>query len=313
MIEKNYNYSEITYQSSDGIHTVHASLYTPKSKTARGILQLSHGMVDHVGRYEELANYLTGEGFILAGNCHLGHGKTANLHEDRGFFAHRNGTEYLIKDLHKMNRYLRDTFPTLPVIMMGHSMGSFLARLYVEKYPHTVKGVIIHCTAGPNRLVPLGKLLAKTVGFFRGERYRSRIVERLAFLYYNKRFPGEGEYAWLSRDTEMVSDKAKDELSSFRFTVSAYSDLFRMLGECNGRKWFSLYPREMPTLIMSGENDPVGNYNKGNTKVYKELLIAGVKNVKMKTYPGARHELFNEINREEVYSDVAAWLSEICR
>ena len=161
--------------------------------------------------------------------------------------------------------------------------------------------------------IPLGKLLAKTVGFFRGERYRSRIVERLAFLYYNKRFPGEGEYAWLSRDTEMVSDKAKDELSSFRFTVSAYFDLFRMLGECNGRKWFSLYPREMPTLIMSGENDPVGNYNKGNTKVYKELLIAGVKNVKMKTYPGARHELFNEINREEVYSDVAAWLSEICR
>ena len=130
----------MSFPSRDGIHTVVADIYTPKSRNIRGVVQLSHGMIDYVGRYEELADYLTGLGFVFAGNNHLGHGKTAADASDLGFFASSSGVEMLIKDLHTMNRYLRECYPGVPVIMLGHSMGSFLARLYTVKYPHSITG-----------------------------------------------------------------------------------------------------------------------------------------------------------------------------
>ena len=313
MAGKNYNYSEITFPSSDGIHTIHAQLYTPKNTTARGIVQLAHGMIDHVGRYEMLADYLTGEGYIFAGHCHLGHGKSAGSCEDLGFFASRDGITYLLKDMHAMNRILRNTFPALPLIVMGHSMGSFIARLYIEKYPHTAKGIIIHGTSGPNPLVGMGKALARVIKLLRGERHRSRVINKLAFGSYNKRFPGEGENAWLTRDLDTVKNKGKDEFCAFKFTVSGYIDLFEMIDKCNRRVWFKEYPKEMPTLIMSGDCDPVGNYGRGVNTVYKRLLVDGAGDVTKLSYEGARHELFNETNRLDVYADMSKWLSKICK
>ena len=125
----NYNYQEISFPSSDGKNTVRGYIYTPKNVTARGVVQLSHGMIDYVGRYEALADYLTSKGYIFAGNDHLGHGATAASPEDLGFFAERDGYKYVIEDLYRMNKLLRDTFPALPLVLMGHSMGSFIARL----------------------------------------------------------------------------------------------------------------------------------------------------------------------------------------
>jgi alpha-beta hydrolase superfamily lysophospholipase len=169
----NYNFSEISFQSADGIHTVYAELYTPKNKTVKGIVQLAHGMADYVGRYRELADRLCSEGYVFAGNHHLGHGKTAGTPDEFGYFAKENGVLYLLKDLHTMNRYLRDTFPTLPVVLLGHSMGSFLARLYILRHPHSIRGVIIHGTAGKNPLCPIGIMVAKvrSVRSFFWDRY----------------------------------------------------------------------------------------------------------------------------------------------
>ena len=279
MSDTSYNYSEITFPSADGLHTIHAQLYTPKNVTARGIVQLSHGMIDHVGRYERLAEYLTSVGYIFAGHGHLGHGKSAGSAEDFGFFASRGGVGFLLKDMHAMNRYLRNTFPTLPLVIMGHGMGSFVARLYIEKYPHTAKGVIIHGTSGPNPAVGMGKMLARLIKILRGERHRSLLLNKLAFGSYNKRFPGEGEFAWLTRDGEAVKNKGKEEFTAFKFTVSGYIDLFEMIDRCNRRVWFKGYPKQMPTLIMSGDADPVGNYGKGVNRVYKRLLVDGAGDV----------------------------------
>lgn len=308
----NYNFSEITYPSKDGIHTIYAELYTPKSRTARGIVQLAHGMIDYVGRYEALADYLTGEGYIFAGNHHLGHGRSAAKPEDYGIFAEEGGVELVIEDMHAMNKYLREEFPTLPVIVMGHSMGSFITRLYVEKYPNTVRGAIIHGTAGPNKLLPLGKAISRLLRAVRGARHRSALVNNLAFGSYNSRFPkSEGENAWLTRDIERVAGRSEDKYTSFKFTLSGYIDLFTMIGKCNRGEWFSEYPKELPTLIMSGDADPVGNYGKGPDYVYKHLLISGCKSVEAKIYEGARHELFNETNRDEVFADIVEWINGI--
>lgn len=308
----NYNFSEITFPSKDGIHTIYAEIYTPKRSTARGVVQLAHGMIDYVGRYKALAEYLCGKGYILAGNHHLGHGKSASTSEELGYFADADGVELVVRDMHAMNKILRDEFPALPVFVMGHSMGSFITRLYVEKYPHSIKGAIIHGTGGPNRLLPLGKALASLIAKTRGKKYRSPLIKKLAFGSYNSRFPkSEGKDAWLTRDVAAVADRANDKYTSFDFTVSAYLDLFSMIGGCNSKEWFDSYPKELPTLIISGDMDPVGNYGKGPDYVYKHLLISGCKSVELKMYEGARHELFNETNKEEVFSDLVGWLDGV--
>ena len=305
----NYNFEEITYPSSDGKNTVYAEIYTPKLKTAKGIVQLSHGMTDHPGRYMSLIEHLTGEGYIFAGNHHLGHGRTAATEEDFGFFASKGGIDYILSDLHSFNKYLRNTYPALPLVLLGHSMGSFIARLYVCRHPHSMRGVIIHGTGGPNPLAPLGKLVARGVGLFRTERARSRLITSLAFGSYNRRFDkSEGSTAWLSRDTAAVAGKKDDPLASFTFTASAYRDLFDMLESSNKKAWYREYPKDMRTLIMSGDADPVGNYGKGVNYVYRHLMLEGCTDVSLKLYPDCRHELFNEINKDEIFADMTAWL-----
>jgi len=308
----NYIFSEVTFPSKDGVHTVYGEIYTPRYSAPKGIVQLSHGMVDYVGRYKALANFLTGEGYILAGNHHLGHGRSARSPEELGFFASEGGASLVVRDMHTMNKLLREKFGDLPIVVMGHSMGSFITRLYVEKHPHGIKGAIIHGTGGPNRLLPFGRLLAKIIKKSRGEKYRSPLIKKLAFGSYNSKFPkSDGPDAWLTRDVELVADRATDKYTSFDFTVSGYLDLFSMIKESNSKEWFSNYPKELPTLIVSGDMDPVGNYGRGPDYVYKHLLISGCKSIELKMYEGARHELFNETNREEVFSDLVRWLDGI--
>ena len=304
-----YDLETVSFPSRDGLHTVYGEIYRPESASPRGVVQISHGMTDYTARYKNLIEFLTGEGFIVCGHHHLGHGKTARDALDFGFFADKGGVELLVRDMHSMNRLLRERFPELPVIMLGHSMGSFISRLYANKYPHTIAGLIIHGTGGPNKLLNMGIFMTRLIGLFCGKRHRSALVSKMAFGSYNSRFPkSEGKHAWLTREVSLVSGRDEDEYTNFTFTLSAYRDLFTLVKRSNHKSWFQEYPKDMPTFVMSGSMDPVGDYGKGPTYVYKQLLISGVKNVKLKLYEGARHELFNEIGREEVFSDILEFL-----
>ncbi len=306
----NYTLSFLTFPSSDGNSQVHAKIYSPLNRQIRGVVQLAHGMADHSGRYEELAEYLTGKGYVFAANDHLGHGKTAPSDDDFGYFADKGGIDLILKDLHAMNRILRNNYPGMKPVIMGHSMGSFLSRLYVEKYPHTVSGHIIHGTGGPMGIIlPFGKCLVKLISIFKGKKYRSSFVKNMAFMGYNSRFPkSEGSVAWLTRDVALVSGEDRNKYTTFTFTLSAYYDLFTMVGKTNSNKWFEAYPQSLPTLVMSGNMDPVGNYGKGPKYVYKRLLMNGVGDLKLKLYDGARHELFKETCRDDVFADITNWL-----
>ena len=309
-----YNMTEYRFLSQDGVHTVYAEIYTPKHRTAKGIVQLSHGMTDYTARYIDLAEHLTSEGYIFAGHHHIGHGHTAGKDEDFGYFGEKDGLEVLIKDMHTMNRYLRDSYPALPLVVFGHSMGSFIARLYVLKHPHSEVGAIFHGTGGPNTLIPLGRLVAAVNGWINGTRHRSKFITSLAFGPYNNKFPKEeGANAWLTRDVSRVSGRADDKFTNFTFTVSGYRELFKMIADSNSDEWFKNYSREMPTLIISGDMDPVGNYGKGPEYIYKRLMQGGHGALSLKMYEGARHELFNETNREEVFRDIVSWLGGIIR
>ena len=304
-----YNLTQLTFPSSDGKNTVYAEVYTPKTETAKGIVQLAHGMIDYTGRYTALAEFLTDNGYIFAGNHHLGHGKTAASAEDFGFFAERGGMDFVIDDMRAMNARLSEMFPTLPIVLFGHSMGSFLSRIYAVRYPKTISGLVIHGTGGKNPLVGMGIMLSRFLKSVYGSHHRSPMIDKIAFGSYNKRFPKEeGEDAWLTRDVMAVADRPTDPYTSFKFTVSGYTDLFTALRESNSKGWYKSYPKELPTLIMSGDADPVGDYGRGPAEVYRGLLLSGATAVEMKLYEGARHELFKETNKEEVFSDLLGWL-----
>ena len=308
-----YHY-EHSYPSSDGIHQIHADIYAPPTRAPRAIVQLAHGMVDHVGRYGELWETLTREGYVFAGNDHLGHGKSVSDPAEYGFFAEEGGVDFILRDMHALTEFLKKQYPGVPLVVMGHSMGSFIARLFVNRYSYDVDGFIMHGSAGPNPVLPLGKTVAKAVAAIYGKRHRSRLIKNLAFMGYNSHFDKkEGENAWLTRDETVREETRKDPYKQFIFTVGAYLDLFYMLGACNAREWFGAFPKNLKTLILGGTEDPVGNYGRGLSYVYKQLLLAGATSVSLKLYEGARHELWQDLCREEVHADILAFLGSVCQ
>ena len=307
----NYLHKEIYFTSTDGKNNIHAELFIPSDNNIRGVVQIAHGMMDYIGRYKLVAEALCAEGYVLAGNDHLGHGDSVKSAEDYGFFASQGGYKFVIDDVKKMNDLLHKEFPSVPVVLLGHSMGSFISRLYAVKYPDSIRGLIIHGTAGPNPATGAGTLLVKLLRALKGERHRSRFVCSMADGGYNKGFdPSEGDGAWLTRDPKMVADRIGNPKNDFIFTLAGYEDLFTMLGQCNDHSWFREFPCNLPTLVVSGEEDPVGGFGKGVRYVYDNLKKNG-SNVQLKLYPGARHELFNETNRDEVFSDLAVWLGGV--
>ena len=309
----NYIHRDVAFPSSDGKNTIHAELFVPSNNNIRAVVQISHGMMDYIGRYKGMAEALSDAGIALAGHDHLGHGDTVATPDDYGFFASKGGYDYVIDDVRGMNELIRREIPGVPVILLGHSMGSFIARLYANKYGSTIDGLIIHGTAGPNPATGAGLLLVKLLRAIKGERHRSKFICSLADGGYNKGFdPAEGPNAWLTRDPSMVADRIGNPKNDFIFTLAGYQDLFCFLGDCNDSAWFRQFPSDLPTLVVSGEQDPVGGFGKGVRYVYDNLKKQGA-NVGLKLYPDARHELFFEINRQEVFSDLIKWIEGVIK
>lgn len=294
-------------RSTGGKRDVAYYVYVPDTEP-RGIVQISHGMCDYVENYALLAERLCAAGFVVCGNDHLGHGNTAEDARDLGYFA--GGWEAVVGDLRKMNKIIRAMYKGLPLVIFGHSMGSFLAREYAVRYPNTLDGIIIVGTAGTGNPARAAQVLAGGVGKSRGGHYRSKLLYNLAFKGYNMRFPGEGQFAWLSRDKSAGERFENDPQRNFVFTADGYYGLFSVLASVSKPSWAENYPKKLPTLITAGDVDPVGSYGKGPTEIYERLVKCGVQNAELKLYPGARHELHNETNKEEFFADIIAWIKK---
>lgn len=297
---------EVLFQSANGKDTIAAVLYPVENPV--GIVQLCHGMTEHIARYRWLAGRLNAAGFLVCGHDHLGHGKSAASEEDLGFFHSCDGYRYLVQDVHQLRQKVQEEFPGLPYFLLGHSMGSFITRLYLTEYGKGLAGYLCCGTSGTNPQVKLGIGLATLLIALKGERYRSERLHRLSNRGYNARFEGDSGNEWLSRDPAVGEAYAKDPFCTFAFTNSAYRDLFRLLDRVSTQEWYDAVPKDLPVILMSGAMDPVGNYGKGVREVHRRLCAAGVKDVQMKLYPECRHELHNELNKEEVVQDMVRWL-----
>lgn len=298
----------ITFPSSDGRHTSSAVLYTMPDKPVRAVIQLSHGMCEYVRRYAPMAEFYAAHGIALAGNDHLGHGDTAKAGE-HGHYGEPDGRLHLLNDLHTMNGLLHERFPDTPIILYGHSMGSFYARWYAEKWPESITALIISGTAGPSVMNTIGQRLAALIAAVKGNDAVSPLMVNLNFGSYCKRIPDAASpNAWLSRDTQVVRDYDADKLCTFSFTAGTYREMLATLNHVSRKSWAEGIAKDLPILLIAGDADPVGNYGAGVRTVWAMLGDAGVQDLTCQIYEGARHELHNETNRQEVFDYVLTWI-----
>lgn len=301
---------EIRYLSNNGVDTIYATVWhnADHVNVPIGVVQIVHGMSEYVERYEELANYLTTAGFIVCGEDHLGHGRSAGKN-GLGYFAPRGGWNFMVEDTYMLTEIMKKRYPTLPYFVLGHSMGSFMARIYATRYGDTINGLLLSGTAGPNRTVPAALLFARFQRKTKGEFYKSTELDKMMFANYNRAYdPVVTDKDWLTRDTEICERYIADEYCGFLFTTSACVDLFKMIEQVSTPDWAIRVPKHLPIYLYSGDMDPVGDYGRGVKTVYSRLKGAGVADVSLKLYEDGRHEMHNELNREEVYKDIAEWM-----
>ena len=296
--------------SSDGKHQLKGVVFRPDGKTEiKGLFHAVHGMTEYIGRYEGLLAEMADQGYFAFGYDHLGHGKTAESKEELGFIAHRDGWKYLVADVSGFEKAIKEEYGiNKPLILFGHSMGSFIVRLAApEAKPDKL---IVMGTGGPNPIGGIGLFLAKTIRTFKGEKHISPFFENLAFGAYNKPFADENDsHSWLTKDKAVRDAYDGDPFCNYHFTISAYCDLMELNNRSNKGSWFKNFPKEIPVQLLSGDMDPVGNFSKGVNQVEQKLKDAG-KDVRKILYEGYRHEILNDSSREQVISDMQAFCAE---
>ena len=296
-------------KSSDGRHTLNGVIYVPIG-TVRATVQVIHGMCEHIELYDEFMSTLAAHGIAAFAHDQLGHGKTAEGLSGLGFFAEENGGELLVEDAYRFAEEFINDYSGVKHFVFGHSMGSFTARLLSEKHPETVGGMILAGTSGPQRAAPLGIAVTDVKSRVQGSSHRSNSAQRLFYDVYNHVFKDEDkDYSWLSTDPAVIEEHERDELFSFTFSIKAMNDVVRMCTECNTDEWFESFRRDCPTLIISGENDPLGNFGKGALEVYRRTHAVSPENVTFKLYGGARHELLREGCKQVVMTDILTWIN----
>ncbi len=302
----------IEIKSSRNDHKIWGILWLPGTAEVKGVIQICHGMCEYIERYSDFAVYMCSQGYAVCGNDHIGHKNTANISsQPLGYFGGKNSWGNIIDDVELFRQHIQNSIPNKPWIMLGHSMGSFIARLYASKYGNNIDALIISGTGSKNPSIPLGKALAKTVSFFKGDRYISKIVDKMVSSSLNGKIKNPRTTAdWICTDEKVVDKYLKDEYCTFTFSVSAYYDLFCLNDNCNKEATFALTPDNLPIYIFSGDKDPVGNMGKGPVKVGNLYKQNGKKNVTVKMYPNGRHEMLNETNKQQVYEDVKDWIEK---
>ena len=303
--------NEFTFPSADGKTGIHAVEWLPEGRP-RAVLQVSHGVAEYVLRYEPLAEYLTARGFAVAGHDHLGHGGSVAPGGARLYFGPKGSWNWVVDDLYTRYNLLKKQFPDIPLFLLGHSMGSFLARTYLIRYPGTVDGAVIMGTGQMSpALVAAGRAVAALERRRVGEDQTSPMVDKLAFGAYNRRFaPNRTGFDWLSLNPENVDRYIADPLCGGSASIGLFREMLgglRFIAKPGNLKKMNA---NTPVLFLSGAMDPVGECGRGVRRAYRSFLKAGARDLSIQLYPELRHEILNEACREDVCHDLYLWLTE---
>ncbi|PFB31363.1 alpha/beta hydrolase [Bacillus cereus] len=275
----------------------------------RGIIQIAHGMTEHAGVYTDFIAALLEAGYGVYAHDHKGHGKTVKREEDYGHFKPNVGWNEAVSDVIFVSETIRKE-QTCPLFLLGHSMGSFLSRRAVQLKGELYDGFLISGTGGnPGLLGSIGHKVATIEMKLRGEKTKSPMLNFLSFGNFNSHFkPNRTKFDWLSSDNNQVDKYIADPLCGFICTTSFYRELFSGVLEVNKLEEFKKTPKNLPIHIFSGDRDPIGDMGKGVKEVYENYKKCGVKDVTLRLYENGRHEMFHEVNRDEVFQDLISWL-----
>ncbi|MBR3771175.1 MAG: alpha/beta fold hydrolase [Clostridium sp.] len=305
------NKSEFYISSSNGSNQLHCVEWKPEGEP-RAVVQISHGMVEYVERYDRFARFLNEAGIVVVGNDHLGHGLSVNNEEEFGYFGENEPSKTVVDDLYQVTLKMKKKYEGIPYFVMGHSMGSFMIRRYIMTYGSLVDGVVIMGTGSTPVPVLLGaKSFISIVRRLKGNTYRSALCDRLCFGNYNKRIhPVRTEKDWLTKDEQIVDQYLNTPMCTFLFTTNGYHTLFSTISFIQKKENIDKIPKDLPVYLISGEDDPVGNYGRGVKKVYEIYKHKNIQDIELKLYKGDRHELVNETDYEVVYQDILSWIEK---
>lgn len=306
------DFQEFTFLSSDGHTQLHGAQWTPADREPIAVLQIAHGVAEHILRYDDFARYLNDRGILVAGHDHLGHGKSLPEGGTPVYFGDGSTWETVVDDIHLLHDRLREQYPDLPILLMGHSMGSFLSRSYLIRYPGTVDAAIIMGTGWqPEMTIRGGLLLAGILSGLKGPDAVSKMVTNMAFGAYNKAFGDKPRTPndWLSADTDNVDRYMADPLCGADATVGLFRQMLHGIRFNQRQSHLRQMDREMPVLFVAGDKDPVGNCGKGVRQTYDAFRAAGMRDCTLKLYPGLRHEILNEkAYTADITKNIEAWL-----
>ncbi|HNS16682.1 MAG TPA: alpha/beta hydrolase [Bacteroidales bacterium] len=276
----------------------------------RGVVQIVHGMMEHAGRYAPLAEYMTTRGFVVVAEDHFGHGRTAPDPKALGHLDGKKGWQGILRQLKSVMLDFKEHYSGLPFTLMGHSMGSILARHFAILHGEMLDALIL---SGPDHttlpLIGAGRVLAGGSGFLYGHHYRNRMLNYLTYKTFNHHFkPNRTAFDWLTTDQETVDNYLNDPLCGYPSTSGFYRGMFHGLLSINRSRNLRHIPDNLPVLLYSGSEDAVGKFSSGPRRIARQLKEAGIRDITMRTYPGGRHEMHNESNRQEVFADIADWI-----
>ena len=287
--------------------------WLPKTEPPHAIVQIAHGMAEHAARYDHFAGFMAAQGFAVYASDHRGHGVTADRNGTHGDFGPEPGWQSVVNDMKTLTDIARKEFPDIPVFLLGHSMGSFLTRTYISQFGSALQGVILSGTAGnPGFTGRLGRWMAKRAMHRYGAEFASPTLDNMSFGSYNKHIPyPRTRFDWLTRDEAIVDKYITDPWCGFvcsnRFFYELLGGLCAIFRKANIR----CIPADLPLFFIAGSEDPVGKFGKGvrqSVDIYKKN---GIRKLTLKFYPGARHEILNELNAAEVYADIHKWIQTI--
>lgn len=302
--------TEWQLDSTDGKSRLHVMEWLPDDKnTIKAVLQLAHGIAEHIGRYDTFGRFMANNGFAVIGNSHLGHGQSA-LEEDRGFFSETDGWGTAVCDMRRVYDAARVKYPAVPYFLLGHSMGSFLTRTFLIRYPNLLNGCIISGTGQQTGiLLDIGRAAASVERRFYGPKKKSASLNLLCFGAYNRRIQNHRTPCdWLTRDRDIVDKFIADDTCGFVPSIGLFNDLLGGIKFVGSQKNINKMQKDLPILFISGTEDPVGDYGAALKKIINRFNKAGISDVTLKMYEGARHEVLNETNKREVFSDVLNWM-----